>query len=166
MRVWTLPLDLSSSAEPTTLAGVPGGYARGPMGSFTDAIESLSPDPAVRGRQFEYLCEWLLSNDPLFTHELARVWRWDDWPGRWGGDAGIDLVAQDRQGDLWAIQAKAYNEKHSVKKSDIDTFLSESARPGFTFRLLIATTGQDCRERAPYARCAGSSGRRPASVGS
>jgi len=90
------------------------------MGSFTGAIESLSPDPTVRGRQFEYLCEWLLTNDPLYAHELARVWRWDDWPGRWGRDAGIDLVAKDRQGGLWAIEAKAYDEKYSVKKSDIE----------------------------------------------
>ena len=65
---------------------------------------------------------------------------WDDWPGRWGADAGIDLVAEDHEGHLWAIQAKAYDPATTVTKDDINTFLSESARAQFSFRLLIATT--------------------------
>src|SRR5262249_29020586 len=51
-----------------------------------------------------------------------------------------DLVAEDRRGDLWAIQCKAYDPRYSVTKADVDTFLSESARPQFAYRLLIATT--------------------------
>ena len=43
-------------------------------------------------------------------------------------------------GHLWAIQAKAYDSAYWVTKHDVDTFLSESARPEFSFRLLIATT--------------------------
>jgi predicted helicase len=53
--------------------------------------------------------QWFLTNDPVYKHELRRVWLWNEWPGRWGIDAGIDLVAEDRQGHLWAIQAKAYS---------------------------------------------------------
>jgi hypothetical protein len=68
------------------------------------------------------------------------VWRWADWPGRWGGDAGIDLVAEDHEGRLWAIQAKCYDPAYSVTKADVDTFLSESSRAIFGFRLLVATT--------------------------
>jgi superfamily II DNA or RNA helicase len=41
---------------------------------------------------------------------------------------------------LWAIQAKAYDDIYSIKKADVDTFLSESSREVFSFRLLIATT--------------------------
>jgi predicted helicase len=68
------------------------------------------------------------------------VWLWDEWPGWWGKEAGIDLVAEDRDGKLWAVQAKAYDPKYRVTKSDIDTFLSESSRKQFSYRLLIATT--------------------------
>ncbi|MGH3645152.1 MAG: DEAD/DEAH box helicase family protein, partial [Mycobacterium sp.] len=68
------------------------------------------------------------------------MWLWDDWPGRWGGDAGIDLVAQDHDGRLWAIQSKAYAAKNAITKADVDKFLSESSRSLFSFRLLIATT--------------------------
>jgi predicted helicase len=43
---------------------------------------------------------------------------------------------------VWAVQAKAYDPAYSVTKSDLDTFLSESARPEFSYRLLIATTNR------------------------
>ena len=35
-------------------------------------------------------------------------------------DIGIDLVAEDRDGDLWAIQAKHYDPAYSIKKADLD----------------------------------------------
>ena len=59
-----------------------------------------------------------------------------------GGDAGVDLVARHQDGSLWAIQAKAYGPDYSIKKADVDTFLSESARKQFSYRLLIATTNR------------------------
>jgi|SRR5271165_38445 len=51
----------------------------------------------------------------------------EEWPGRWGADAGIDLVVEAREGGLWAVQAKAYDPSYSVTKADVDTFLSESS---------------------------------------
>jgi superfamily II DNA or RNA helicase len=99
-------------------------------------------EPGRRGRQFEQVCAWFLATDAVYRSDLRRVWAWDEWPGRWGADAGIDLVAEDRRGGLWAIQAKAYDPQYSVTKADVDTFLSESARSAFTFRLLIATTNR------------------------
>lgn len=99
-------------------------------------------DSVRRGGQFERICQWFLTHDSVYAHELRHVWLWNEWPGRWGGDAGIDLVAEDRAGRLWAVQAKAYAESTSITKHDIDTFLSESARSKFAFRLLIATTNR------------------------
>ena len=61
------------------------------------------------------------------------------WPSR-GAEVGIDLVAEDHEAHLWAIQAKAYDPAAWITKRDVDTFLSESARSQFSFRLLIATT--------------------------
>ena len=60
--------------------------------------------------------------------------------GRGPADAGIDLVADVRDGGLWAIQAKAYDPSYWIRKADVDSFRSESGRPHFSFRLLIATT--------------------------
>ena len=97
-------------------------------------------DPPRRGKQFERICQWFLTHEPVYARELRRVWLWADWPDRWGADAGIDLVAEDRRGHLWAIQAKAYDEATWITKRDVDTFLAESGRSEFSFRLLIATT--------------------------
>ncbi|WP_152975361.1 DEAD/DEAH box helicase [Rhodococcus rhodochrous] len=110
------------------------------MSTFTDLLASLAADPRVRGRQFEHVCRWYLTNDPQYMGTLRKVWLWDEWTGRWGADAGIDLVAEDRVGRLWAIQAKAYDQQYAVTKADVDTFLAESARAVFFYRLLIATT--------------------------
>ena len=111
------------------------------MGGFGAFIDKLCQNDAYkRGKQFERVCKWFLENDPSYRRQIKKVWLWDDWPGRWGPDAGIDLVAEARSGDVWAIQAKAYDPKYSVTKSDIDRFMSESARKQINYRLLIATT--------------------------
>lgn len=110
------------------------------MPAFTDLVATLAADPGVRGRQFEHICRWYLMNDPQYRSILRQVWQWDDWPGRWSADAGIDLVAEDQAARLWAIQAKAYDPQYTVTKADVDTFLAESSRAVFSYRLLVATT--------------------------
>ena len=110
------------------------------MGTFQDLIATLPEDSNEKGLAFERLCKWLLENDPFYSSRIRKVWLWDEWHGRWGPDAGIDLVAEENDGSLWAIQSKAYAETTSVTKADVDSFLSESNREQFKFRLLIATT--------------------------
>jgi len=110
------------------------------VGILSGLLESLDADAGRRGKQFEHICKWFLMNDPVYRQQLRRVWLWKEWRDKWGPDAGIDLVAEDCGGQLWAIQAKAYDPAYSITKHDVDTFLSESARPEFSFRLLIATT--------------------------
>ena len=108
--------------------------------SFSKFLETFDPDAQRRGQQWEKVCQWFLRTDRVYRTRLTKVWLWNEWPGRWGPDAGIDLVAKDKHGTLWAIQAKAYADTRSVTKHDVDTFLSESARSAFSHRLLIATT--------------------------
>jgi predicted helicase len=118
------------------------GRGVGAVARLKDLLGVLSPESTVRGRQFEHLCKWFLKTDPLYASQIRRVWLWREWPGRWGRDAGIDLVAEARDGTLWAIQAKAYDPSYAISKTDVDSFLSESARAIFGFRLLIATTNR------------------------
>ncbi|MCX7417916.1 MAG: DEAD/DEAH box helicase family protein, partial [Planctomycetia bacterium] len=92
------------------------------------------------GGDFEWLCQWFLENAPRYRGLFDQVWLWKDWPERWGADAGIDLVARTRTGVLWAIQTKAFGPHRTIPKSEIDSFLSESNRPQFAYRLLMATT--------------------------
>ena len=113
----------------------------GAVGTFSGLRATFDPDDnRRRGKQFESVCQWFLENDPTYQPLLRRVWLWDNWPGRRGIDAGIDLVAEDNDGKLWAIQAKAYAPSYSISKRDVDKFVAESSRSMFTHRLLIATT--------------------------
>jgi predicted helicase len=79
------------------------------MGHLGDLLARLDEDKLRRGTQFERICKWFLTNDALYQHQVRRVWLWDEWPGRWGPDAGIDLVVEDRERGLWAVQSKAYD---------------------------------------------------------
>ncbi len=92
------------------------------------------------GGDFEWLCRWFLENAPRYRGQFDKVWLWKDWPDRWGTDAGIDIVALTRTGELWAIQSKADHPDRAIPKREIDSFLSESSRPEFAYRLLMATT--------------------------
>jgi len=76
------------------------------MATLADLLGRLDSDPVRRGKQFERITKWFLTHDPVYARELRHVWLWDEWPGAWGAEAGIDLVAEDHNGDLWAIQAK------------------------------------------------------------
>ena len=119
------------------------------MASFPELFRSLSPDEHRRGREFERICKWFLEHDPQYRRLIKRVWLWDDWPGRWGRDKGIDLIAETFDEQLWAIQSKAYALTHSVTKNDVDRFLSESSRKSIAYRLLITTAaelGHNARE--------------------
>ena len=72
--------------------------------SHVAALEPLLltlPEAAkARGDAFEHLTKWYLENSPSYGALILRVWRWEDWPRRWGRDAGIDLVAAHRKAEV------------------------------------------------------------------
>ncbi len=128
------------------------------MGMTLDEVlarfrEEAQGNLAAMGSRFEGLIHNLLLSHPLYKEEVARVWRWADFPARGqltptGTDAGIDLVAQTHFGDYWAIQCKCYDPGTTVSKPDVDSFLALSSktftwdtRPvRFTQRLIFAST--------------------------
>ena len=109
-------------------------------GQFSDFYNSLDPEPLKRGKQFEHFVLWFLKADPEWATQVDQVWLWNEWPGRWGADCGVDLVFRHKNGDHWAVQAKCYSPDYDITKHDVDKFLSESNRPSIQHRLLIATT--------------------------
>ena len=110
------------------------------MASFSDFLATFDPDSGKRGRQFEHFVKWFLKNDPEWATQVDQVWLWNDYPGQWGRDCGIDLVFKDKNEGTWAVQAKCYSPDYEITKSDVDKFLSESNRKAINHRLLIATT--------------------------
>jgi superfamily II DNA or RNA helicase len=119
------------------------------MTSFPDFLSTFDPDAGKRGKQFEHFIKWFLKNDPEWEAQVEEVWLWNDYPGQWGRDKGIDLVFKDKNGNTWAVQAKCYSPNYEITKADVDKFLSESNRKQIHHRLLIATTdglGVNARE--------------------
>ena len=110
------------------------------MASFAEFLATFDGDINRRGKQFEHFIKWFLKNDPEWATQVEDVWLWDDYPGRWGPDCGIDLVFKSKTGKTWAVQAKCYSADYDISKNDVDTFLSESNRKHIDHRLLIATT--------------------------
>jgi hypothetical protein len=79
--------------------------------SLDGLLERLSPEPDVRGEEFERGAKWFLETDPAYATELRGVWLWDDWPGYWGPDNGIDLVAETHTPSLSISSMEATREE-------------------------------------------------------
>ena len=110
--------------------------------TFSDVYEQLCeryPDPRERGRQFEPLVQEVLRTDPGYQDLYAEVWQWNEWPGRRSGDIGVDLVAQNMDGGLTAIQCKCYDPNSTIYEQHLATFLANS-NAEFDQRLVISTT--------------------------
>jgi predicted helicase len=120
--------------------------------TFSDLLTELTEVAQTqrdKGTQFERLIANYLMTDPQYADRLSDVWLWGEWPGRWGGDDGIDIVAREHgTGDYWAIQCKFYAPTYSIQKADIDSFFTASgkrftdneAQHSFSNRLLVCTT--------------------------
>jgi predicted helicase len=70
-----------------------------------------------KGDAFEELTRLHLLSDPIFTTKLQHVWHHTDIPqrvidelGLMQPEIGVDLVAQTRDGDYWAIQCKFHQD--------------------------------------------------------
>lgn len=105
-----------------------------------------------KGTKFERLMKAWLLTDPRYN-ELTQVWLWEEFPGRkdfGGSDLGIDLVAKSETGEYWAIQCKCYQEKATIDKPAVDSFIATSGKSftdaetfqtvSFSHRLWISTT--------------------------
>jgi superfamily II DNA or RNA helicase len=110
------------------------------LSSFNVLLSSLSPDAHIRGKQFERVAKWWLTQDPIRSLDVKQAWLWDEWPERSGRDIGIDIVAEMFDGTICAIQAKCFDENRDISKSELDSFVSAASHRTFQHRWLIATT--------------------------
>ncbi|MGI5964899.1 MAG: DEAD/DEAH box helicase family protein, partial [Candidatus Methanomethylophilaceae archaeon] len=113
---------------------------------------AMSSSKSDLGTRFEELIARYMKTDPMYAPQLENVWVWSSFPFRSeisGHDTGIDLVAETKTGEYWAIQCKFYEENHRVSKEDLDTFISTSGKRfrddsgefrTFSQRFIFATT--------------------------
>ena len=68
------------------------------MGQLEPLLNRLDASNKERGDEFERLCKWFLENDPIYAIQLEKVWLWEEWPNRWGPDAGRILFGRQANG--------------------------------------------------------------------
>ena len=97
-----------------------------------------------RGTLFERLVLAYLKNEPTYRRLYKNVWLLRDVPKELGIpdniDRGVDLVAEQVNGDIIAIQAKLY--KNKVGKSEINSFVAETGAKYFDGGLIISTVDE------------------------
>ncbi|MDD9821395.1 MAG: DEAD/DEAH box helicase family protein [Gammaproteobacteria bacterium] len=113
------------------------------VGEILAGIRETSAHPRQQGARFE---ELFLKAAPLIPDlEIAKIWRWADWPdlarhGFCTQDLGIDLVGETAAGALVAMQCKCYAAEHRVGRDDIKNFIAAAAPKIFPLRWFIATS--------------------------
>lgn len=94
-----------------------------------------------QGDRLERLTKLFLTQDSIQSRLYKGVHLWNEWDGREGfGDIGIDLVAENVDGGVTAIQCKFYDEQSTIAKENIDSFIAASGREPFTHRIIVSTT--------------------------
>ncbi len=103
--------------------------------TWDDFKKALAPlGTKAKGDAFERLVQIYLQIDPRHKTKLKRVWLLKELPTHLKNylklrsqDQGIDLVAETKSGEYWAIQCKyREDDKISLSLREIATFLSTS----------------------------------------
>ena len=114
-------------------------------------LRRLADSSHAQGKLFERVMIRYFLQAPLYRGRFRTVTLWGDWAHEHGIDArdvGIDLVAETRDGEHWAMQCKCYADTHTLQKRDIDSFLAATGREwsdeNFTFSqaLVVSTTAK------------------------
>ncbi len=108
-----------------------------------DQIRAISDSEHEKGSRFERVMKKFFAEDPVYKDRFSNVWLWPEWAalhsGFDGGDTGVDLVAEEREGGYCAIQCKCYAPETRISKPHLDSFISASARDPFTARIVVDT---------------------------
>lgn len=122
------------------------------LDALLDSYRASATTEREKGTYYERLCAAYLLHDPVQAEQYEQVWPWSEWAATygWSGkDLGIDLVAKLRGHDGFAaIQCKFYAAQHRIAKSDIDSFLSASAKDPFVRRVVMDSTEVDWSDNA------------------
>ena len=96
---------------------------------FRTQMQSLSPKQ--KGDCFEALTKYFLQLSPKYMSNLKNIWLLREVPGNIRDhlnlpdtDEGIDLIAETKEGEFWAIQSKYLeDEATSLTRQKLSTFL-------------------------------------------
>lgn len=115
-----------------------------PFDSLLNQINEATGDiQRERGTLFEKLVLTYLKNEPIYQRLYKNVWTLNDVPEEYGipkKDTGVDLVAEQFNGDLVAVQAKFYTNK--IGKSEINSFVAELGKKYYQRGLIVSTVDE------------------------
>ena len=127
-----------------TASGTPADASTKTSRDFDSLIHQLrdtARNTRNQGDRLERLTKLFLTQDSIQSRLYKNVYLWNEWDGREGfGDIGIDLVAENVDGGVTAIQCKFYDEQSTIAKKNIDSFIAASDREPFTHRIIVSTT--------------------------
>ncbi|MDA7953451.1 MAG: DEAD/DEAH box helicase family protein [Nitrosopumilus sp.] len=104
-----------------------------------DEIRRNNRTTAALGAEFERLTKMFLQNDSIYADLFKEVYLWKEWKGNDGQDTGIDLVAEGRDGSMWGIQCKFYDEDSMLDQKTISTFIAKTGQ--FEMKRMLVFTG-------------------------
>ena len=119
------------------------------MKKILSELEQLAAEnPQQAGKLFESTAKRILETAPEFRSQFSKVWLWDEYPDRKGRDLGIDLVAENKQGERIAIQAKCYAPDGSLTWGDLSTFYGDAMGRAEIGQLMLVTTTNNLSRNA------------------
>ena len=111
---------------------------------FTKYQSTLSKKE--KGDSFEFLTKQFLKLDPVYATKLKHVWLLNEVPSKvrkelnlTEKDLGIDIIAETKLGDYWAVQCKyREDENHALTWRELSTFtgLALGVSKNVTFALV------------------------------
>ena len=116
--------------------------------AFRKEVNAL--DKKGKGNAFELLTKYYLEIDPRYATKLTDIWLLSEVPSKIAkklrlppDDKGIDLIAQTRESEYWAIQCKYREDQtHSLTWRELSTFtgLAFTVCKGISFGLVCTNT--------------------------
>ena len=113
-----------------------------------DRLRAGATSSRHKGDLFERMILVALRDHPgVHGQRFKQLWLWKDWPGlkyrKVKKDIGIDIVAEQWDGGLCAIQAKFYDDER-ISASQVDKFLADRAPNSnsneWASRIFVATS--------------------------
>lgn len=90
-------------------------------------IRSSSKSTAELGARFEKITKEFLETDSQYKKRFKKVYLWKNWKYNDGPDTGIDLVAEEVDGNWCAIQCKCYDDSGNLDLKTVGTFFAKTS---------------------------------------
>ncbi len=116
-------------------------------------IKGEATDSRDLGTRFESMMLDFFRTDKHYKNRFGdRVWPWKKWAYDnkvYRPDEGIDIVAEEANGDLCGIQCKCYADDHSIDLKALGTFMTACT----TYKMrnvILVYTGDHVTEKAEH----------------